>query len=149
MTMSKMKKKSRFGSSNEEKCAEIIQQRSKPNTQKATKLWINCFTDYLAEKELPKIETLNRENLPKILEHFYAEVRKKEIHAHPDNAPENDGETGALYKNTTLKAIRGALARYFKDKLCIDIMSNEAFICSNQIFEGVTKINKSLGKGNI
>lgn len=54
-----------------------------------------------------------------------------------------------LYKNTMLKAICGALVCYFKEKLSVDIMSNEAFIRANAVFEGVTKINKALGKGNI
>lgn len=148
-TMSKLQKKTRFATSTADKQEKIIQERSRPNTQRATKLWINCFTDYLQEKELPTIDELTIQNLPGILEQFYSEVRKKEVRDDPEGAAENSEELGKLYKNTTLKAIRSALTRYFKDKLCIDIISNEAFIRANSIFAGIQKINKALGKGNV
>lgn len=148
--MSTTTKKTRFGKASESKKEYIISQRKKPSTHKATKLWMNCFTDYLAEKELPKLDDITREQLPQILEQFYSEVRKKEVRDNPEeNSLEEEENTAALYKNTTLKAIRSALNRYFKDKLGIDIISSEPFIKANAIFEGVQKINKALGKGNI
>lgn len=141
-------KKSRFGTTTEEKTQYVMDKRKAPNTNKATKLWLQCFTDYLLEKDLPKIETLTINTLPTILENFYTDVRKKEAQSNPENEAGDDDDQ-RLYKNTTLKAIRAALGRYFKEKLSIDIMSNENFIRANQIFEGVQRINKEKGKGNV
>lgn len=145
----KKKKKVRFKSVDTAKTNFILSKRKKPNTNKATKLWLNCFTEYLEEKNLPLIETIEKEALPAILEQFYSEVRIKETKNSPESVEDDDEDTSRLYKNTTLKAIRGALARYFKETLSIDIISSEPFIRANQIFEGVQKINKEKGKGNI
>lgn len=142
----KSQKTSRFGSSTEKKIDYILEKRSKPNTNRATKLWLSCFTDYLAEKKLPKEDEIADDALPEILLQFYSEVRKKEIKENPGQDISDDDK---LYKNTTLKAIRGALARHFKNTRSIDIISNERFIKANAVFEGVTKINKEKGKGNI
>lgn len=68
----------RFRTVNEEKKSTIFQGRKAPNTNKATKLWLSCFTDYLDEKNLPGIDDIETEQLPTILEQFYTEVRKKE-----------------------------------------------------------------------
>lgn len=145
--MSKVKKKTRFATVNEPKKVNIIEERKAPNTNKATKLWMSCFTDYLEEKELPKLNELDIQNLPEILENFYSEVRKKERKDNPEPAQHEDD--ARLYKNTTLKAIRGALARHFKETHSIDIISGERFLWANAVFEGMQKINKAKGKGNI
>lgn len=139
-------KVSRFEDVDDDGVDHYLDQRKRPNTNQATKLWLTCFTDYLAAKSLPKVDDIELSDLPRILEKFYAEVRKKEITANPETGPTDNDK---LYKNTTLKAIRAALGRYFKEKRSIDIMSNEAFIRSNQVFEGVLKVNKEKGKGFI
>lgn len=140
------KKTSHFGTTNKDKTTFILEKRRKPNTNRATKLWFSCFTDYLTEKELPAVEEITMEELPNVLEQFYSEVRKKET---KDNPPSEQATDERLYKNTTLKAIRGALARYFKESRSTDIISNERFIRANQIFEGVQRINKEKGLGSI
>lgn len=127
---------------------QSIRQRSKaPNTHRATKLWTTCFSEYLVEKQLAPMDQLTNEELPDVLEQFYAEVCKKEkrISGQECDYPENEHS----YKNTTLKAIRGALARYFKEERSIDIISGEQFIRANQLFAGVQKINKENGLGSI
>lgn len=151
---SKSAKKSRFKTVNDTKKQHIFDQRKKPNTNKATKLWLNCFKDYLLEKNYNTMEELTNDELPLVLEQFYTEVRKKEGKSNPEREkamPENDDDDdpNRLYKNTTLKAIRGALARYFKEKRSIDIISSEKFLRANEIFQGVQTINKQFGKGNI
>lgn len=149
----KKKKTSRFKTVNDNKKQAIFDKRKKPNTNKATKLWLNCFCDYLLEKDYNTLEELPTNELPLVLEQFYSEVRKKESKNSPpvpENSAENDDDDPErLYKNTTLKAIRGALARHFKETRSIDIISSEKFIRANQIFEGVQKINKEFGTGNI
>lgn len=74
--MEKEKKKSRFASADTAKKEYILSKRKKPSTNKATKLWINCFTDCLKEKNLPVIDDIKTEDLPGVLEQFYSEVRK-------------------------------------------------------------------------
>lgn len=143
----KKKKTSRFGTTNANEKQDILDKRKKPNTNRATKLWFTCFTDYLREKELPEVKDITNEDLPNILEQFYSEVRKKEAKENPKNEAAVEGDR--LYKNTSLKAIRGALARYFKEARCIDIISNEKFLRANQVFEGVQRINKEKGLGSI
>lgn len=149
--MSERKKTSRFGTVNSSEKNLILSKRKAPNTNKATRLWLTCFTDYLLEKDLPKIENISTETLPFILEQFYSEVRKKESTASPPNeqATEEEKDDAKLYKNTTLKAIRAALTRYFKETKSIDIINNESFIRANEIFDGMQKINKEKGKGNV
>lgn len=138
----------RFKTVSGEKKEEIRGKRKAPNTNRATKLWIQCFREYLTEKNLKAIDDIETKDLPGILEQFYSEVRKKEKRENQESA-KPDAEDERNYKNTTLKAIRGALARHFKETRSIDIISNEAFIKANQIFEGVQKINKELGLGSI
>ena len=52
---------------------EYIQSKQKAkNTNDATRLWMNCFGDYLIEKGLPSVENISNEQLPGILENFTA-----------------------------------------------------------------------------
>lgn len=134
-------KKRRFATVNNEKREGIMEKWNKPNTNKATKLWVNCFTDFLEEKEYNKIDLLTDAELPTILENFYTEVRRKNL--------KDNNEEDTMYSNTTLRAIRAALNRYFKEKRGIDIISNNAFIKANQLFTRMQKINKEEGRGTI
>lgn len=145
--MDKKPKTSRFKTSKPRDTEYVLSKRKKPNTNKATRLWLTCFTDYLAEKKLPTIDKLLDGQIPFILEQFYTEVRKKEKRDYAQD--EEDDNDARLYKNTSLKAIWAALTRYFKETQSINIMSNKNYIRANEIFEGVQKINKEKGKGNI
>lgn len=141
----------RFSTTNSKKSDYIRSKGKSDNTNKATKLWLQCFMDYLLEKQLPAIDKITTPELPFILEQFYSDVRKKEAQANPphEQAVNEEDDDSRLYKNTTLKAIRAALTCYFKTNLSINIVSNESFIKANEIFEGVQHINKQKGKGNI
>ena len=68
----------RFKNISKEKKEEIIRNSKAANTNKATDLWMNCFSDYLAEKELPKVQDIATDELPTILSDFYVEVKKKD-----------------------------------------------------------------------
>ena len=58
----------------------IMEGRSAENTVKATRLWVDCFREYLAEKNLPAIEDILDVDLPKVLFNFYTEVKKRTKH---------------------------------------------------------------------
>ena len=53
------------------------------------------------------------------------------------------------YKNTSMKSMRAALCRHYKEKRSIDIISNEAFIRANAVFTGILQLNKENGLGEI
>lgn len=112
---------------------DIYDKRIRDSTKEATKVWLKCFNDYLKEKKLPDAASVSTEQLPTILTDFYTELRKVD----------GQGE----YKTSTLKCIRAALNRYYKDTRCIDIIANESFIRSNQMFKGVTCKAKEEGRG--
>ena len=100
---------------------QIRKKQKAENTNKSTKLWINCLEEYLEEKSYPKVDDFSLEELPGVIEKFYLEIRKKN-----DNVDQNDTSEGTQkYPNTTLKTMRGALACYFKQTRSIDIMLNE------------------------
>ena len=45
----------------------ILEQKDPVNTKKSTRLWMNCFNEYLLAKQLPKAEDVNLDLLPEIL----------------------------------------------------------------------------------
>lgn len=126
-------KTSRFKTLKKKAKEDIYDKRIRDSTREATKVWLKCFNDYLKEKKLPNAETVETKDLPDILMDFYTELRKA------------DGE--GEYKTSTLKCIRAALNRYYKDTRCLDIIANAAFIKSNQMFKGVTSKAKEEGRG--
>ena len=134
-----------FKSTTKEQRDTILIQSKPKNTRKSTDLWMNCFKKYLNKKKLPGADDIPNADLPEILESFYCEVEKS---AGKTSAKFEDDEQ-KTYKNTTMRTIRAALARYYHDNRSIDIITNEAFVRSNQIFKGIQKINKKKGFGKI
>ena len=63
-------KKGRFDDISSQQKEVILYKKNKENTNKATKVWVTCFTDYLIEKGLPDIDDIATEDLPQILETF-------------------------------------------------------------------------------
>lgn len=131
----KKKEKSRFFSKSKEQKQDIYDGRKAPSTNKATKVWMKCFNDYLKEKNLPDSETISSDDLPAVLSDFYTELRKSD----------SEGE----YKTSTLKCIRAAINRYYKSKRSLDILSDPRFIMSNEMFTGVTRKAKKEGRGEV
>ena len=76
---------------------------------------------------------------------FYPELKKKKR----NQSDENDVENTAEYKNSTLRAIRAVLVRYFKDTRRVDIIHSEMVIKANDMFLALTNINKEKGLGYI
>ena len=55
-----------------------MQEHSAENTNKDTKLCMDCFRDYLCEKKLLEVENLTIDNLPNFLSEFYTKIKKKD-----------------------------------------------------------------------
>ena len=162
----KKSNKHRFQEKSDQQIEVIISKKNKDNTHKATKLWMTCFTEYLIEKDYPGPDDIDTLDLPSILEHFSSAVCKKPSNAdvsseseseQENNSPTTNTDASVLpaqkkkknYKNTSMKAIRAAIARYYREKRSIDIMSNEAFLRANSVFTGILQVNKEQGLGNI
>ena len=130
----------------------IMQGRSAENTNKATKLWVDCLREYLDEKGMPILEEVCDAELPKLLSDFYTEVKKKE--KSPNSKKKGTKKTKSPtvsdeeYKNSSLQCMRAALNRYFKEKRGLNIISNETFIQANEMFRGVTKEGRRKGRGS-
>ena len=98
-----------------EKDKVYIQSKEKSkNTNDATRLWMNCFGDYLVEKGLQNEDTLSNKELAGILENFYCELSKKKVNP-------NNQNTENKYKTLSLRCMRAALARHFKATRSVDI----------------------------
>ena len=151
----KMDKKPRFKTLSKENKDQIMRERKAENTNKATKMWMDCFREYLAEKNLPPVDQLKVEDLPPILKDFYTEVKPKNTpkktktsKGNPEDEKENDNNEEELdpdYKNSSLRCMRAALNRYFKEHLGVDIINNELFVNANEMFHGVTKKGRREG----
>lgn len=131
----KKRKKREFHKRTDEEKKDIWDQRKAESTNKATKLWIACFNDYLEQNNLPTADEISKLELADTLPDFYTELKKSD----------NDGD----YKLTTLKAIRAAINRYYKDKRCLDIINDVAFVRANEMFKGVARKAKREGCGEI
>ena len=86
----------------------------------------------MSEKNLPKEEEIQDEDLPDRLLQFYCDLRK------------TDGDT---YKINSLKSIRAGLNRHFKATRGIDIVTDVRFHKANEMFDGVKVEVKKQGKG--
>ena len=118
----------------------IIKNRKAANTNRSTTTWIRCLSEYLTEKNMPKVKDISDSDLSQMLTGFYTAIKKKKL---------NDNEDIGEYKNGSLKCMREALNRYFKEHRSIDIISNPAFIKTNEMFKGVTAMGKMEGHGKI
>ena len=132
---------SRFKTLNESDKDELWSKKNAKNTNDSTKVWIKCLREYLCEKNLPELETLSNEDLGDVLSNFYTEVKKKKV---PDDA---DDESD--YKTSTLRVIRSALTRHFKETRKIDIRQHPSFLKSIEMFICITKANKEKSLGVI
>ncbi len=110
----------------------IMDERLSKNTMKSTNVHMKNFSNWLFEKEKPKVEDIPTDQLPEILEDFYCKTVKK------------DGE---LFKVSTLKNLRSGLNRYFWEQRGLDIVQDTRFTRTNEMFSGVKVQSKKAGKG--
>ena len=161
------RKKSFFATVSDEQKQIVMKKRKKENTNKATKLWTNLLKDYLEDSGLPKVDDIPDADLPNIIENFYVAIRskqkvekeqkecdsKKENEEESQNTVDGDEEDpskeNCMYGSSTMRAIRSALNRYFRETRGIDITSDKPFIHCNEMFQGLLKINKEQGRGTV
>ena len=140
----------RFEQLPDEEKDKLMLNRKAENTNKATKQWITCFSEFLKERKLPKVDDIPNDDLPKVLGDFYFSLQKKRFNkTGKERLSRSQMNKQKHYKNSSLKSGRAALNRYFKEKRCIDIISNEKFTHSNEQFQAVTKLGKTQGRGEI
>jgi len=90
--------KQRFGNVNQNDIEQLRLQSKNKNTLKSTAHWFNVFKSWKETREIQgKIEEMKPEDLNKILEIFYAEVKNK------------DGED---YEPDSLRVMQTALDRH-------------------------------------
>ena len=138
----------RFKKSTDTNQDEVLRRRKAENTNKSTKLWVDCFEQYIKERQLPLIDTLTAEQLPKMLESFYVDVRSQKVICDSEGNPKLNDEGEMEYEeytNNSMRSLRAALNCFFKLKLNINI--NPAFIRANELFDGKMRINKQEAKG--
>lgn len=123
----------RFGSSTVKDQDELMQDRVKENTQRATKNAIKVLRDYLAEKRLGHLEDLDNKDFPQILYDFYSNLRKVD---------------GGNYKLQTLKCIRAGINRYTKEVRNLDIINDTSFSRTNEMFKAISTKARKLGLGS-
>ena len=136
---------------NDNQIDQLLDNAVPKNTKNSTKNWMNVFRGYVKTKAIANcVEEILDVDLPKVMERFYAEVRKdlKAKNSKGKNK-ENIDETPERYCNTSMKSMRAAINRYMKEIRKIDIIGSEPFLRANKIFEAVLKDNKAKGKGRI
>ena len=135
------KQKRRFDVVDESTKQTLLENRKALNTNRATKQWILCLNDFLKERSLPEVDSIDLDKLPELMGDFYFSAHKKCISE--EGIAEKNSDTSKYrlthYKNSSLRSRRAALNWYFKGKFGLDIISNEKFIKANEIFQAVTK----------
>lgn len=134
----------RFKSFSNEELDSIISNIDSENTVKSTTLAMNVLRSYCQTKDifshlLPLSSAdISKETLNEILYSFYAEVRNSK---------------GEQYKKMSLDSIKYGINRYFKSiwqkKGGIDIVNDQEFQTSNNMYKGVVKLLKAEGKCEI
>ena len=140
---SKQDKKTVIVHHSEEERQKILFDAVPENTRNATKRALKHLNQYISTKNgglTLTIDDIGTEELPQLLYEFYTDAQYKSSES--ETTPEK-------YKNTTLNSIRAGINRHLKDQRGIDIIKDERFVRSNQMFKAVKKANKKEGKGNV
>lgn len=106
------------------------------NTRKSTINWLRVFENWCDENALDKsTEKLSPKQLDKVLERFYASVRKQD---------------GTDYEPGSLKVMQAALDRHLKEKgYSLSIIKDREFLSSRKVLEGKARKLRSEGKGKL
>ena len=127
-------KDSRFAESNEISIQALKENAKNANTTQSTINWLKVFQSWASKRGYDKnIEQYVPEELNKILEVFYAEVRK---------------QNGEEYEPDSLRVMIVSLDRYLKEKgYKVSILRDREFSESKQVLEGKAKLLRQSGKG--
>ena len=116
---------------------KLLTEKDKKNTQAATDRAILHLKNFLTVKSLPKLEDLDATQLNEILLDYYCSVQPLK----------NTDDVDEKYSIQTLKCMRAALNRHFRKENGIDIVKDQDFIRSNEMFKAVCVESKKAGKG--
>lgn len=125
---------SRFGNNNPVTFREKNLMSKK--TKHATNFSMNLLNDFLQERSVnTDILSYSKEDLSRVLEDFYSNVRMK---------------NGELYKKNSLLNIRQGIGRYLKEKGSnIDIITDPHFAKANSCFSSLLRMTRAEGKGAV
>ena len=137
-----------------EKKKTIFEETKVKNTERATDQWVSLFKEYLKENKHCEIDDIHTKDIGAILCDFYPackKVKKSKPKLNPDfpNANFDEEEEEEDYHNSTMKCIKAALNRYFRQKRGVDITSGYQFIEANEMFKALQKKGKNEGCGEI
>ena len=116
------------------KTIEEYKQKSKnANTTKATTQWMRVFCQWAQKRDHPKnIEILAPDTLDSILQHFFAEINKKD---------------GKDYEPSSLAAIQSSIDRYLRESNYEYSILNRFFKGSRDVLEGKARLLREKGLG--
>ena len=118
---------SRFAVSGDDELQKLKEKGGNSNTKKSTQTWFNVWPSWAEERNInPKLEENSAEELDKILQRFYAEVRNKH---------------GEQYEPESLKVMMARLDRYLLEhNYPYSIIKDRQFQQSKQVLEGKAKL---------
>ena len=127
-------KNSRFAERNEISIQGLKENAKNLSTTQSTNNWLKVFQSWAVNRGNDRnIENYTPEELNKILEVFYAEVRK---------------QNGEDYEPDSLRVMITSLDRYLKEKgYKASIIRDREFAESKQVLEGKAKLLRQNGKG--
>ena len=125
---------SRFALSNQNIVEQLKENAKNKNTLKATQTWLNVWQTWVTQRKVnPKMEEYEHEQLDKMLQIFYTEIRTKD---------------GCEYETESLKSMLAALDRYLKEHdYKYSITRDREFHQSKLVLEGKVKCLRQQGKG--
>ena len=105
---------------------KLLNEKDKRNTQVGTERAITHFMNFLSQKTLGNIESLDPPQLNGILLDYYCAIQ-------PQNSKQDDEQ----YSVQTMKCMRAALNRYFRKNRGFDIVKDPDFVRANEMFKAV------------
>ena len=124
----------RFSSVNSEDIQSLVNKSKNSNTTKAASQWMRVFNSWVALRgEVRPIYLLPPIDLDKVLQSFYAEVRKT---------------NGNEYEPNPLASMQAGIDRYLKENnYHVSIIRDRVFSTSRTVLEGECKKLREHGKG--
>ena len=124
----------RFSSVNSEDIQSLVNKSKNSDTTKAISQWMKVFNSWAALRgEVRPIYLLSPIDLAKVLQSFYAEVRKT-----------NDDE----YEPNSLGSLQAGIERYLKENNHhVSVIRDRVFSTSRAVLEGKCKNITEHGKG--
>jgi len=124
---------SEFRTTNDKELERLVANNHNSNTAASTKNWLRRFQKWAAEKGVASdIATIPREELDQVLQHFYAELIKKD---------------GQEYEPESLKVMIAALDRHVREKCGYSILKGKDFEQSRLVLNGRAIELQKRGKG--